>query len=398
VRGTLVAAETALSLILLAAAVLLARTLVALARQDAGLVADHAITFKTAPSPRNYPGRNLEDAYFSPLRRRIREIPGVRNVASINRFPLESWGINGTFLIDGLPVPADPTDWDAEMRVIGPGYFAAVGATMRRGRDFADSDSADAPLVAIVNDAFARRYLGADDPVGRRFRFQPSAPPITIVGEFRAIRQAGLGRTADPEIDFPAAQVSPGAELYEFGLARGVTFVVRSAVPPESLVPAIREAVRRFAPDQPVYAFRTVGEIRDDSMQGDRFALSLVAAFAGIALLLCIAGIYGVMSYFVAQRTRDIGIRMALGASPRNVLGFVLRSALFIAALGVAAGLAGSLAAGGVLRSLLFGVRPTDPATLGVSALVLFGTAAAAAWVPARRAARVDPATTLRAE
>jgi len=398
VRGTLVAAETALSLVLLAAAVLLARTLVALARQDAGLVADHAITFKTAPSPRNYPGRNLEEAYFSPLRRRIREIPGVRNVATINRFPLESWGINGTFLIDGLPVPADPTDWDAEFRVIGPGYFSAVGATMLRGRDFADSDSAGAPHVAIVNDAFARRYLDAGDPIGRRFRLEPSSTPVTIVGEYRAIRQAGLGRAADPEVDFPAAQIEPGAELYEFGLARGVTFVVRSVVPPESLVPAIREAVRRFAPDQPVYAFHTVGEIRDDSMQGDRFALSLVAAFAGIALLLCIAGIYGVMSYFVAQRTRDIGIRMALGASPRNVLGFVLRSALLIAAIGVAAGLAGSLAAAGVLRSLLFGVRPTDPATLGVSALVLFGTAAAAAWVPARRAARVDPATTLRAE
>ncbi len=398
VRGALVVAETALSLVLLAAAALLARTLVALARQDGGLVADHAITFKTAPSPKSYPGRSLEEAYFAPLRRRIGEIPGVRAVATINRFPLEAWGINGTFLIEGRPVPVDPTDWDAEMRVIGPGYFAAVGAGMRRGRDFADSDSAGAPLVAIVNDAFARRYLDGDDPVGRRFRLEPSSPPVTIVGEYGAIRQTGLGRAAEPEIDFPAAQVAPVGELYEFGLARGVTFVVRSAVPPESLVPSLREAVRRFAPAQPVYAFRTLGEIRDDSMQGDRFALSLVAAFAGIALLLCIAGIYGVMSYFVAQRTRDIGIRMALGASPRNVLGFVLRSALLLAAIGVAAGLAGSVAAGSVLGSLLFGVRPTDPATLGAAALALFGTAAAAAWVPARRASRVDPTTALRAE
>ena len=397
-RGALVAGETALSLVLLAAAVLLARTLVALARQDAGIATEHVVTFKTAPSPRSYPGRSLEEAYYAPLRARLAGIPGVSAVATINRLPLESWGISGSFLLEGRPVPADPNDWYAEMRVVSPGYYGAIGGSLLRGRDFTDADSGDAPRVAVVNDAFARRYLGGEDPLGRRFRLEASSPPIAVVGVYRSIRQQGLGREADPEIDFPAAQIAPDNGLYEFGLARTMTFVLRSTLPPASVAPAVRAAARRFDPAQPVFAFRTMEEIRDSSMDGDRFALSLVAAFAGIALLLCVAGIYGVMSYFVAQRTREIGIRMALGASPGGVLAFVLRSALALAAIGVAAGLVGSAAAAGVLRSLLFGVRPTDPVALAGAALVLFATAAAAAYLPARRAARVDPAATLRAE
>ncbi|HKB70988.1 MAG TPA: ABC transporter permease [Thermoanaerobaculia bacterium] len=397
-RGALVAGETALSLVLLASAVLLARTLVALARQDPGVATERVVTFKTAPSQKSYPGRGLEEAFYAPVRQRLAAVPGVSAVATINRLPLESWGFNGSFLLEGRPEPADPRDQDAELRVVSPGFYAAIGASMLRGRDFSDADTGNAPPVAVVNDAFVRRYFGADDPLGRRFRFDASSPLITIVGVYRSIRQEGLGRPADPEIDFPAAQIVPGNELYEFGLARTVTFVVRSALPPASLAPAVREAVRRFDPAQPVFGFRTMAEIRDDSMDGDRFALSLVAAFAGIALLLCIGGIYGVMSYFVAQRTRDIGIRMALGATPASILRLVLGSALLLSGAGIGIGLAGSVAAGGVLRSLLFGVRPSDPATLGAAALVLFGTAVAAAYVPARRAAKVDPSTTLRAE
>ena len=397
-RGALVAGETALSLVLLAAAVLLSRTLVALSRQDAGMAAEHVVTFKTAPAQRSYPGRSLEDAFYAPLRRRLAAAPGVAAVATINRLPLESWGFNGGFLLDGVPPPADPNDWVAEFRVVSPGYYGAIGASMLRGRDITDADSPAAPRVAVVNDAFVRRYFKGKDPLGRRFRLDSTSPLTTIVGVYRSIRQYALGRPADPEIDFPAGQVEPGNELYEFGLARSVTFVVRSTLPPASLAAAVRETVRRFDPSQPVFGFRTMADIRDDSMDGDRFALSLVAAFAGIALLLCIAGIYGVTSYYVAQRTRDIGIRMALGASPGHVLRLVLRSALLLAAAGVGAGLVGSAAAGSVLQSLLFGVRPTDPTALAAAAILLFAPAAGAAYLPARRAARVDPAITLRAE
>jgi putative ABC transport system permease protein len=397
-RGALVSGETALSLLLLSAAILLARTLVALQRQDAGMSADRVMTFKTSPAPRNYPNRSLDPAFYAPLRARLERIPGVRAVGMVNRLPLEAWGISGTFRLDGRPAPADPNDWYAEKRVVSPGYFTAIGAVLARGREFSSADSAESPKVAIVNEAFVRRYLGTQNPLETRLRMDASAPPMTVVGVYRSVRQRGLGREADPEIDLPSTQILPGDDLYEFGLAATETFVVRCGVRPESLVETIRRAVREVDPRQPVFAFRTLDEVRDASMGGDRLTLSMLGAFAGIALVLCLAGIYGVMSYFVARRTREIGVRMALGATQGNILGLVVRSALRLAAVGVALGLAGALVAGGALRSLLFGVQPTDPSTLALAALCLLATAAAAAYLPARRAARVEPTTALRVE
>lgn len=397
-RAALVSGETALSLVLLSAAILLARTLIALQKQDAGIPTDHVMTFKTAPAARSYPNRSLESAFYGPLRARLAAIPGVRAVAMINRLPLEAWGISGTFLLDGRPTPLDRNDWYAEMRVVSPGYFSAVGAALTRGRDFSPADTPDSLPVAVVNEAFARRFLPGGNPIGSRFRLEAASPNVTVVGVYRSVRQRGLGQEAEPEIDFPSTQIAPGNELYEFGLASTETFVVRCAVAPETLVPALRRAAREVDSRQPVYAFRTMDEIREASMGGDRFALSLIAAFAAIAVVLCLAGIYGVTSYFVARRTREIGVRMALGATRVSILGLVLRSALRLSGVGVGLGLVGALAAGKTLQSILFGVRPTDPATLALSAVAMLATAVAAAYLPARRAARVDPTTALRNE
>jgi predicted permease len=316
----------------------------------------------------------------------------------INRLPLESWGISGTFVLEGRPAPRDPNDWYAEKRVVSPGYFTAIGAVLSRGRDFSAGDSAESAPVAIVNEAFARRYLPAQDPLETRFRTDSTGAPLAIVGVYRSVRQRGLGQEAQPEIDFPSTQILPGNDLYAFGLASTQTFVVRCAVAPGSLVSALRRAAREIDPRQAVFAFRTMDEIREASLGGDRFALSMIATFAAIALVLCLAGIYGVMSYFVARRTREIGVRMALGATRGGILALVLRSALRLSAVGVALGLGGALAAGEVLRSILFGVRPTDPSTLALAAFAMLATAAAASYLPARRAAAVDPTTALRDE
>ena len=397
-RGALVSAETALSLVLLFAAILLIRTLSALQRQDAGFPTDHLMTFKTAPSARAERGQSMETSFYAPLRRRLASIPGVRAVGMINRLPLEAWGISGTFLLEGRPAPPDPNEWYAELRVVSPGYFTAVQADLRRGRDLSEGDSAEAPLVAIVNENFSRKFLGGESPVGQRFRMDAGHPLLTIVGEYRSIRQRGLGQDSEPEIDFPSTQVLPGSELYDFGLGSTMTLVVRSPLPPASLVPAIRQSVREVDPAQPAFALRTMDEVRDRSMGGDRFALALIGTFAGIALVLCLAGIQGVMGYFVAQRRREIAIRMALGATRANILGLVLRAALNLASIGIVVGLAGSIVGGGVLKSLLFGVGPSDPATLAACAIALLATAAGAAAFPARRAARVDPLTALRYE
>jgi len=396
-RGFLVSAEIALSLVLLSAALLLTRTLIALGRSDPGIATDHRLTFKISP-PAEPNSRSLEDTLYAPLRRRLAEVPGITGAGTINRLPLEDWGISGTFLLDGRPAPRDPNDWYAEFRVVSPGFFGVLGGSMLRGRDLSDRDTADSPPVAVVNEQFVRRYLGGSDPVGARFRFDSNSPAVTIVGEYASIRQRGLGEPAEPEIDFAAAQIGPAHGLYAFGLASTVTFVLRTSVPPESLVGPVRRAVGEVDPNQPPFAFRTMDEVRARSLGGGRFALTLTGAFAAIALLLCLAGIHGVMSYFVARRSRDIGIRMALGATRRHVLGLVLRAALVLAGAGVAFGVAGSVVAGEFFRSLLFGVQPGDPATLAASAVLLLATALAAAAVPAYRAARVDPVVALRQE
>jgi predicted lysophospholipase L1 biosynthesis ABC-type transport system permease subunit len=269
---------------------------------------------------------------------------------------------------------------------------------MLRGRDLTERDTPDAPRVAVVNEEFARRYFHGDDLLGRTFRMDRTTPPVTIVGEYRSIRQRGLGLPPEPEIDFPSLQIVPGHGLYTFGIAAAETFLVRTAVPPEAVVPAIRAAVREVVPDQALFAFRTMDDIRARSMGGDRLALLLTGVFASIAVVLCLAGIYGVMSYFVARRSRDIGIRMALGATRQHILGIVLRAAFALAALGVFLGIGGTVLAGGFLRSILFGVEPGDPATLFGSALAILATAIVAAAVPALRAARVDPMRALREE
>jgi predicted permease len=398
VRGVLVTAETALCLVLLSAALLLTRTLAALDRSDLGIGTDHRLTFKLSPSPTADTAAGLDAAVYAPLRRRIAELPGVRSVGTINRLPLDQWGVSGSFLLDGLPVPRDPNEWYAEFRVVSPGFFGGLGAAFLQGRDLAESDVSGAPRVAIVNDEFARRYFPRGDVLGRTFRLERTSPPVEIVGAYRSIRQRGLGDPAEPEIDYPAPQVLPGHGLYTFGIAATETFVVRTTVPPESLVSSIRAAARDVVPGQAPFAFRTMEEIRAESMGGDRLALILTGAFAAIAIVLCIAGIHGVMSYFVARRSRDIGIRMALGATRGNVLGLVLRAAFALAALGVLFGIAGSVAAGGFLRSILFGVRPGDPATLVASAAALLATALGAAAIPAAKAARIDPAAALRSE
>jgi len=280
---------------------------------------------------------------------------------------------------------------ETDMQAVGGGYLAALGLAVLRGRAFEAGDRSDAPRVALVNAAFSREYFGGATPVGHRFRRHAKAPWIAIVGEVADIRRGGKTAAVVPEIYFCATQT----DTYPVQVA---DLAVRASGDPLALAPAIRQAVWSIDPDQPVTRMRTLADIVSESMARQRFEMALLVLFAAVALLLALVGIYGVVSFAVSQRTREFGIRSALGAKGTDILQLVLRQGLALIGLGLAVGAAGGYALSRYLSSLLFGVEPTDPATFASVGLLLSAVAIAACWIPARRAASVDPALSLRSE
>ncbi len=397
-RGLLASAEIALSLVLFTAAALLTQTMLKLHRQDTGMATDGVLTFKTAVSAQTYQGHNVLTALYQPLLERLQALPGVKAAGMINLLPLESWGLNGNFTLPGRPSAKNPNDWSSEFRVISPGYYAALGITMLRGRDFSEDDVLGTPAVAIINDKFAETYFGGQDPLGRQIQLDNPGPVLTVVGVYRSNRQEGVASHPDPEIDLCYLQIDPKSEWYAIGLIQPMTFLLRTTIPPESLSGAVRSALRDVDPAQPIYSIQTMESVRTDSLSGERFAFWLMLSFAALALVLAVAGVHGVMSYFVAQRTHEIGVGMALGASRTDVVRLVLRNASHFTIIGTLVGVGGALAAGNLLRSMLFDVSPHDPLTLFASAVLVIGVALSATFFPARRAASVDPMVALRYE
>jgi predicted permease len=275
------------------------------------------------------------------------------------------------------------------------GALEAMRMSVARGRGITAADDATAPLAALVNETMARTLWPGVDPIGRRFRMASStAPWATVVGVVRDVRSTGIGEPPGPEFYVPHAQ------FLRFGgwLPRYLTLVVRTAGDPAALAASVRRALQAADPELAVAEVRTMRQVVDRSVARPRFTMLLLSGFGGMALLLAAVGVYAVISYSVAQRTRELGIRVALGAQRRDVLGLVVRQGIGLAAAGVAVGLVGALATSRLLRSLLFGVSPVDPLTFAVIPLLLLAVALLASVLPARRATRVSPIAALRAE
>ena len=394
VRGLLVVAEVSLAVVLLAGAGLLVRSFQRLTSVDPGFDPAGVLTFNVGLPEAEYDGPKAR-RFIEELTERLAAIPGVTAVGASSILPLSgsAYGISLTEL-DGRSFAEDPDAPSVQVRLATPGYLRAMGIELRRGRDLAPTDGAEAPRVLLVNEAAAALLWPRGDALGRRMtigtRFElggdrAGGEVVGVVGDVRELR---VSRPARPTVYLPHAQWP--VDL--MGLA------VRAGGDPTSLVALAREQVRAVDPNVPIFGVLTMEQRLTGAVATQRFYMLLLGAFAAAALVLAAVGIYGVLAFGVAQRSREIGIRVALGARPGDVAGLVARSGIALAATGLLLGVAGAVALTRVLRGLLYEVEPTDPATLALVSLLLLAVAAAAAILPARRATRVDPMAALRSE
>ena len=386
-RTALVVGQTAMAVMLLAAAGLLIRSLERLAGVDPGVRTESVLSFHVGLTPARSDNPVYTVAFYRELRERLSAVPGVTSVGLASRLPLSGADHTNSFRLMG-EVPAPGHERSAQDRAVSPGYFATLGIPVR-GREFTDADVNGGLPVVIINETFVRLFFAGVDPIGSQFiPGRAGSVPRVIVGVAGDARQFGLDAPAEPEFYIPHAQ-DPWPWL---------SVVVRTTVPPQSLAPALEQAVWSLDRDMPVTAIRTMDDLRMDSLAPRRLNMLLLGIFAAVALALAVVGTYAVMAYVVSERVHEIGIRLALGARPTEVLWLVASRGLRVGAVGVVLGLAGALAAGQGLRRLLFGVTPTDPATLLAVALIIAVAVLVASFLPARRAARVDPMIALRAE
>jgi putative ABC transport system permease protein len=393
-RNAFVVAEIALALALLAGAGLALRSFWRLQAVDPGFNPDGVLTMRMLLPFTTHPQISERAAFFRQVLERLRALPGVESAGAVSRIPMAPGNNSGAITGENLAVgPSDP-QIEAEMRWASPAYFQTMGIALLRGRDFNDADAVGALPVAIVDENFARRFYPNEDPIGKRIkRGDPRSanPWKTIVGVARSVRNQRLDATSLPQAYFPVFQEAN--EMYN------LSFAVRaSGGEPAALAQSVRAAVLAADRNQPIYDVKPLRQIVADSIALRRLALLLLSVFASVALALAAAGIYGVMAHAVEQRTHEIGVRMALGASAGDVVRLVVRQGLKLALCGVALGLAVALALTRLMEALLFGVSAADPLTFAGIALLLFVVAIAACWIPARRATKVDPMIALRCE
>jgi predicted permease len=395
-RSTLVVAEFALSLVLLVAAGLLVKTLWRLQRVDPGFDSRNLSTASVwLPQPNLIEtGRYYDHGPRVTLFRRILEraeaLPGVEAAVAATRTPFGAGRASSTFLIEGRD-PEHGGTAAADLANVSPGYFTAMRIPLLRGRLFTEHDDDSGRPVAILSESLTRQAFPGEDPLGHQVQLPTRKGPgpwTTIVGIVRDVKMEALDLEERPALYRPLWQIS----------SMSLTLVVRGPGRPGELAARIEQAVRGIDPELPIYAVRSMDEAMASTVSQRRFAMRLLALFAAAALALSALGIYGVVAYSVARRTREIGIRMALGALPRDVLALVLSQSAGLIVAGVGAGLAGAFALTRGLSALLYGISPRDPATFGVITALLVLVALAATWIPARRAARVDPTVALRSE
>jgi putative ABC transport system permease protein len=384
-RNLLVIAEVALTMVLLSGAGLMLRSLLHLQNVPLGFKPENLMMMQ-ASLPRSVPDPKIVSVYQQMLAQ-IEALPGVQSVALTSYVPLSQFLNTRTeFRIEGQPAPAPNKLPLIGLRFISPNYFRTMSIPLVAGRAFTEADVSTAPQVAIVNEAFVRKYLSGIAPVGQKLLL--GTTPDEIVGVVRDFRDENLQTEAEPKIYIPHAQNGWGT----------MALVVRTRVQPESLAADLQRAVWQVEKNAVLSRVMTMNDLLSDATARTRFILSMLGVFALVALLLSGVGVYGVMAYTVAQSTREIGIRMALGAETRDMLKLVLGQGLLLALTGVAIGLAGALSLTRLLKTLLYDVSATDPVTFALIALLLMFVALLACWIPARRATKVDPIRALRCE
>jgi putative ABC transport system permease protein len=387
-RSGLLVAEVALSIVLLVGATLLLRSFARLMHVDPGFSPERVLAFQVALPQTSYaedPGRLT---FFDRLVERLEALPGVARAGLVQTLPMRG-GYVLSFAIQGRPPARPGEEPSAHHRVVTPGFFETLGIPVRRGRVFDARDSATAKMVAVVDEAFAARHFPNEDPLGRGLDIGNGTDGFyEIVGVVGNVHYNGLDATAAPTMYVPLAQDVFSTVWVLAAVERG---------DPAQLVGSARQTLRDLDRRLPAYSINPLAAIVSESVADRRFSMLLLALFAGLALFLAAVGLYGVVSYTVSQRTREIGLRMAIGAQPKDVLRMVIGGGMKLAAIGVVLGLGAAVALAGLIESLLFDVAPSDPASYAATSGLLLAIAALACYIPARRAMRVDPIVTLQA-
>jgi len=409
-RSSLVVVEVGTTLVLLIGAGLMIRSFYKLQQVNPGFSYENLASFSVSLPEKKYVSQDQQAAFFDRLLEDIRAMPGVESTAVASGLPLGNNGWQTGFTIEGRPAP-EPKDTPLmEACLVSPDYFRAMQIPVLRGRVFTDQDnrahvnsealsklseerrSMAGLQYVVIDELFAKRYFPNEDPIGKRILLggsDPDALKLQVIGVVGRVKMESLG-TDDNRVQgyFPYLQRPDNA----------MTVIVKASSDPNQLIASVRQAVKAIDPDQPIYSPRTMGDIRAESVAPERLNLTLLGIFAGIALVLAIVGIYGVMSYSVTQRTHEIGIRMAIGAQRRDVFKMILGQGMKLALIGIGIGLVGAFALTRLMASMLFGVEPTDATTFGAISALLTVVALLACFLPGRRATRVEPTVSLRYE
>jgi len=387
IQGALIVAQVAMTLVLLAGAGLLGKSFVELLRVDPGFRPESAVAMNMSLPRSGDKDQKRNVLFYQQLLEQLQQLAGVVAVGGVNALPLTDTGADGTFLIDN-----DPTKTGhAEYRLASSGYFAAMGIPLLRGRLFLATDAPDAPPAAVISQDLAQKYFPGADPIGRHIQFgnmDGDRRLLGIVGVVGNVREYGLdGEHA----------LTVYANAFQRPQTSSLAMVVRAQADPTTIISSMRSAARSLNPEVPT-TFRTLTEVYSASLNARRFSLVIFGVFGSVALVLAMLGLYGVISYAVAQRTQEIGIRLALGARGRDVLRLIVREGMTLTLLGVGLGIAASLALTRTMVGLLFGVKAHDPATYAGVTMLLITVALVACLIPARRATKVDPMVALKNE
>jgi predicted permease len=394
-RNMLLIGEVAISIVLLVGAGLMLRTVYSLRRAPLGFRTDHIVLVNFNVPNWHYKNRNLNAVLWDPLLERVRHLPGVQSAGLSTVLPIGH--------TEELNLTLNDQKWAngnvaAVVRAASPGLIDVLGIPMDTGRFFTVADTQNTPPVIVVNRAFVRRYLKDRDAIGKRIQLGPFVEGASIVGVLSNVRQDNVAAPSQPEIYLPIAQLPPDKPLSLSLTGRFMELAVRTQTKADVMIPELRDTIHRENPELAAHDFSTMEQAVDDSIGSQRLAARLIGVFGGLALLITVVGLYGLLSYSVAQRTREIGIRMAVGADRGRIMQMILRQALFLLGIGIALGLVLTLWSNRLLHSFLYGTGQYDPWTLASVPVILFGFGIVAACIPARRAASVDPTIALRTE
>ena len=384
--------EVAVSLVLLIGAGLLINSFLRLRNIDPGFRSANLLTMKVVLPQPKYRELEKRTAFFSDVINRIEALPGVKSAAVTTNLPLYRQGDSIGIQIEGRPAPRPGEEIIITTRIVSPKFFETMGMRLLKGRTLTDQDKPNTPVAVVISEGMANRYWPGEDPIGKRL--SPGTPErpedwLQIVGVVNDVRQFQLDAEPKPQMYLHYAQM---------GFFDVRDLVVKTEVDPASLAATVRRTVWEIDKDQPVSNISTMNEILGESIARQRFSMLLLAIFAGVAMLLAAVGIYGVMSYSVAQRRSEIGLRMALGAQKLDVLKLTVGQGLKLVLIGIGIGLVGAFLLTRLMSSLLFGVTATDPLTFVSISAILIGVACLASYIPARRATKVDPLIALRYE